>query len=362
MMRDKPLKLALLGANGQIASEVALYLADRQDVELRGFTRSRYGTVLLDLAGIPSAVINFSNVSDENRALLSDMDAVIDCTFPAGQAQTLAGMVEANAAAVMKCMKPDAVFIHSSSISAFGMPIDSTELRNHKFARTSYARIKRSAEKRISRCGRRHGIRVSHLRLGQVHGVLQSVTRQFRSLIAQGRIRSTGQGTSLSTTVFCHSVAEAYVRAARAEFPDSSVTTVVSDPQWTLETLFDVYRDITSTPFSIEYLGASAQPTRRGLAVRLIRAGTPFRSVLESQVLPLVPGIAPRLKGMYRMHATERERRATTHNGEPDPLFHLVGRVPGRVSNGIKSSPEESIAAFRQIEALLAETLNTASV
>jgi nucleoside-diphosphate-sugar epimerase len=360
-MNSAPIKLAILGANGQIATEVAMYLSGRDDVQMCGFTRSRYGTILLDLLGIPSFVIDFANITAENKALLADVDAVVDCTYPAGQQQKLAGLIESNAAAVMKCMKRGATYIHSSSISAFGMPIDSTQLRDYRFARTSYARTKRSAEKCLSQLAQRHGVRACHLRLGQVHGVLQSVTGQFKGLIEQGQIVSTGNTASTSTTVFCHAVAEAFLCAARGDFNDGSVTTVVSQAQWTLETLFDVYRDITGTSFSVTYVGESQHQSRDGLIARLIRLGTPFRNVLESQVLPLIPGVVPKLKGQYRMQSARRDRAAAVQALDDAPVFNLVGKVPGQVTGPINSSPQETICAFRNIETLLAKILDAAS-
>ncbi len=362
MISNTPQKLAILGANGQIATEVALYLSGHSDVQLLGFTRSGYGTILLDLAGIPSFVIDFANISAENQSLLSDVDAVVDCTYPAGQQQKLAGLIESNADAVMKCMKPGATYIHSSSISAFGMPIDSTQLRDYRFARTSYARTKRTAEKCVSRLAKQHGIRACHLRLGQVHGVLQSVTGQFKTLIDQGKIVSTGDAGAISTTVFCHAVAEAFLSAARGDFKHGSITTVVSQDQWNLQTLFDVYRDITGSSFSVSYVGGPDQPSDDGMVSRLIRLGTPFRNVLESQVLPLIPGVVPKLKGQYRMQSAKRDRASAVQTPEDAPVFHLVGNVPGQVTGQIKSSPDETISAFRSIETLLAQTLNAASV
>lgn len=360
-MNSSPTRLAILGANGQIASEVALYLSNRDDVQLRGFTRSRYGTILLDLARVPSSVIDFRNISPENRSFLSEVDAVIDCTYPAGQPQQLAGLIEANAGAVMKCMKAGAIYVHSSSISAFGMPMESTKIADYRFARTSYARIKRTAEKCVTRLADHHDIRACHLRLGQVHGVLQSVTAQYRGLIDRGEILSTGEPTSISTTVFCHAIAEAYLSAARGDFDHGSITTVVSQQQWTLETLFDVYRELTGADFSVAWSGAPHQRTGNGIVPRLIRMASPFRNVLESQVLPLVPGVVPKLKGQYRVQSAKRDRSAGSAVLTDAPVFHLVGQVPGKVTGPIHSSPEETISAFREIEATLSQSLATAA-
>ncbi|MEZ6126152.1 MAG: hypothetical protein R3C49_23735 [Planctomycetaceae bacterium] len=89
--------------------------------------------------------------------------------------------------------------------------------------------------------------------LGRYMESFQSVTNQLLGMISQRQIFSIGEPTSVSTTVFCHSVGEAFLCAARAEFEPASVTTVASQPQWTLDTLFNVYREITDTSFRVVY-------------------------------------------------------------------------------------------------------------
>lgn len=361
MVDKSPDKIVLLGANGQIATEVALYLRGLAQVQLHGMVRSRYGTVLLDMAGIPCSVLDYARITDENRVRLFDAQAIVDCTYPAGQSQNLTQLIQSNANAVMQCMSPGATYVHASSISAFGMPIDSTEIRDYRFARTHYARTKRNAENNLSRLASRRQIRVCHLRLGQVHGVLQSVTRQYCGLINGGVIHSTGTPTSMSTTVFCHSVAEAFLKAARGEFPDAGIITVVSQPQWTLTDLFDVYRKIGGAEFDVHYDGVTATNTGYGgLIARLIRMGTPFRTVIESQVLPYIPGLVPKLKGQYRMQSVRRDRKKLNGDSQQSPLFHLVGAVPGQIADKTRSSPSESVEIFLSQQTLLNEILHSA--
>jgi nucleoside-diphosphate-sugar epimerase len=352
-----PVNIVVLGANGQVGTEVCLYLAMQPDVCLTGLVRARYNAVLLELAGISHEVLNYETLSPAAATILSQADAVFDCTFPAGQQQQLVSLILHNARAVMAAMRRNSIYIHSSSISAFGMPPDSPVLRNYRFARTGYARVKRQAEQRITQLGHQHGIRTCHLRLGQVHGVLQSVTRQLFGLIDQGGFTAMGTANALCNVAFAHSVALACRRGASGAIADGQIETVVANPQWTLETLYDTYRQLASRDFQVNYRGSTTEKHHASLAGRLLRLAKPFRSMLEAQVLPLIPAFAPRLKGLYRVQETLRERSIRPVLYQSPPVYNLIGMVPGRITSDTQSSPAETISAFRQIQAKLEEAL-----
>ena len=353
----KRLSIVVLGANGQVGTEVCLYLSLLPDAQVTGLVRAKYNAVLLDLAGIAWDVLDYQNISTTAAAVLGQADAVFDCTFPAGQQQQLADLILGNAESVMRAMRKDAVYIHSSSISAFGMPMNSPELKNYRFARTGYARVKRLAESRISTVSRRYGVRTCHLRLGQVHGVLQSVTRQLWGLIEHGGLTAVGTADSLSNVVFAHSVALACQQAAAGFIADGQIETVVASPQWNLETLYKTYGELFGQQFEVRYQGGPAGYARSSVVAGIIRLGRPFRSVLEAQILPLVPGIAPRMKGLYRVHEVLRDRSGRQQSVQSSPVYNLTGPVPGHIVKNTHSSPSESIDAFRRIQARLEEIL-----
>ena len=235
--------------------------------------------------------------------------------------------------------------------------MNSPELKNYRFARTGYARVKRLAESRISTLGRKYGVRTCHLRLGQVHGVLQSVTRQLWGVIETGGLTAMGTADSLSNVVFAHSVALACQQAAAGSIGDGQIETVVASPQWPLETLYKTYEDLFGRKFEVRYQGGLVRQGRSSLAAGMIRLGRPFRSFLEAQILPLVPGIAPRMKGLYRVHETMRDRSDRQNLSRSNPVYNLTGAVPGPIVKNTRSSPSESIDAFRRIQARLEEIL-----
>ena len=336
---------------------MCLYLSMQPDVRISGLVRAEYGAILLELASIPWTVLDHQRISAAAKEVLSNADAVVDCTFPAGQQQQLVPLIEQNTRAIMQVMKKGSIFIHSSSISAFGMPNNSPELQNYRFARTSYAKVKRLAEQRITTLGKSHSIRTSHLRLGQVHGVLQSVTRQLMGMIQRGAFTAMGTPESLCNVAFAHAVAEAYKQAAFGKVDDGQIQTVVSNPQWTLAKLYATYQQLSSREFQVKYRTTQVASKRSSLVGRVVRLATPFRSILESQVLPLFPGLVPRLKGEYRVQSVLRDRQKPSVFNDSAPVFNLVGPVPGTISSDTRSTPEETVTAYRQIEARLESIL-----
>lgn len=347
-----PLKIVILGANGQIGSEVALYLSMQPNVQVIGMVRAAYGAVLLKLAGIPWYVFDCSQVSPEARTALFEADAVVDCTFPSGQQQELLPLIERNATCVMSLMRRDACFVHSSSISAFGVPKSSPHLKNYRIARTAYARTKRLAEKRIRAIGRDYSVRTYNLRLGQIHGVLQAVTRQLLNVIPRGSVAVMGSPDDLCNVAFAHSVAEAYKHAAQGSLDDRGTHTVVTSPQWQLSDLYETYKQLAQQDIDIRYNDVSARP-RGNWRSGLVRLGMPFRGLLESWVLPVFPAMMPRLKGEFRMHSVLRDRRAMSGGADCEPIYNLIGKVPGPIVGDTRSSVQESIIAYRQIESRL---------
>lgn len=348
-----PLKIVILGANGQIGSEAALYLSMQPDVQVIGMVRAAYGAVLLQLAGIPWCVFDCRQVASEAATALSEADAVVDCTFPTGQQQQLLPLIERNAGCVMSLMRRDASFVHSSSISAFGMPELSPRLRDYRIARTSYARTKRLAEKRITAIGRNYSVRTYNLRLGQIHGVFQAVTRQLLNVIPRGGFSAMGLPDDLCNVAFAHSVAEAFKHAALGRLDDRLTHTVVTSPQWQLSELYEAYKQLAQRDIDIRYNDLSARPRRGSWRSGLVRLGTPFRGLLESWVLPVFPAIMPRLKGEFRMQSVLRDRRSMFGGADCEPIYNLIGKVPGPVVGDTRSSVQESIIAYRQIESRL---------
>lgn len=352
------LKVAILGANGQVGSELALLLSDAAVVDVRGVLRSDYGAALLRLAGLPYAVAGFDD-ANALAAALGDRDLVVDLTYPAGQLAEIPDLLDANMRAVMRAMRRGARYLHMSSIMAFGMPSGRLVLRDYRTARASYGYIKRWGERRAVRLGRAHGVETFVFRLGQVHGALQAVTQEYRARAESRTFRLTGEPGELSTTVFMNAVADAVLVCGRGEVEPGRTYTLVSNPQWTLAELGEVYARLYCPDLLVGYRprpagGREALALGRGLVL-----GPGVRDLMETQVFLRLPELFVRAKGQYRRRAVRGE--ASAHAAKQQPALDcLVGRVPGPLVPGIDSTAASAIRIQREVSGRLESLLETA--
>lgn len=348
-------RIAILGANGQVGSEVCLALAGEPSVQLTGVVRSLYGTPLLALAGVPHAVADFDD-PPALAAALGEADVVVDLTYPSGQLVEIPEILAQNLAAIAKAMRPGARYLHISSIMAFGMGGDDNHLADHLVPRVSYGYIKRWGEGEALRVGEARGIEVYIARLGQVHGVLQSVTHAWLSRWRTGEISFVGTPADLSTTLFSAEVADAVLACARGELAAGKVYTLVSNPQRSLGEVCAVYRALYGEA-QVGFVPApapSALGRLRGL-VPLPRGG--MRELGETYVLLRSPELFYRTKGAFRRRAVAAEVAAIDAAVRAEPLACLVGAAPGSLLPGLHSAAAEVIEGQRRIAARHAAAL-----
>jgi nucleoside-diphosphate-sugar epimerase len=335
---NKRAKIAILGSNGQVGAEVAACLSLRDDVDLLCLVRSEFSAVLLRLLAIPYAAVDYGD-RDAMASVLPGVDAVVDCTYPGGQPTDILRQFEQHTEAAMDALTPGSTYIHMSSIRAFGMAAGAEHVRHFMWPRNSYAYIKRRAEKRVSALGNKRDLRTFNLRLGQVHGVLQSVTRGVVDSMSAKSLRVRGTPDSPTNTVFASSVAQAVLNCVLGAV-SPGLYTVVSSPQWTLDELYDYYRKRYDLSASIEYV---QERRRRGFMTKPLRsvwsALQSHRELLETYVLLRMPSLFPPIKGMYRKKEVAREVADLRTSGAA-PHRHLLGVVPGPTIPDIRSEPE----------------------
>jgi len=213
-------RIAVIGANGQVGSEISLLLRMLPDVEIVPISRSVHGSSLLRRCGFDCRHGSIDSPAAA-RDLLGDCDVVLDFALPTGtvtQMQKDADNIICSAMAGGTQMRQ---YIYMSTMSVYRLQPDQPFYRR-------YGAIKRFAEKCAWRHGRRHGKEVYVLRLAQVHGELQAVTRKIRQEMRPGEV-SVPDGPS--NTVFVFSIAEAVDQIRRGNVQPSTYT-LVSNPAW----------------------------------------------------------------------------------------------------------------------------------
>jgi nucleoside-diphosphate-sugar epimerase len=361
MKKEQGVKtIAIIGANGQVGSEVALYLSLFPGVKVLPICRSRLASTILRRCGLEC---RHGDISEESqcRELLSGCDVVADLSLPKGlpsQIRVASRRLVANA---IRYAPPTATYVYMSSIMAYGMKEYSQRLRHYRIPRTVYASWKRYAEKLALRLGAQHRRPVYILRLGDVHGELQNISG---ILLTGIRNETAWVPGGYSYTVFAFSIAEALANIAYArEVPGRYM--LVSEPGYTWKEVFEVYaRRAGMVPAVV----VEASEPKHDVMQWMVRAASgvidPFvrmsithRELIAGNFLHYFPRLELSLKAAY----SRRQARLDIASRRADhyrPFLAFRGEtVPGARLRSL-SDPRESMAPMEaRLRALLKECL-----
>lgn len=319
------MRIAIIGASSQVGSSLSYYLK-LEGVDVVCFTRSSYSDIFFKVLGIHCEHINLSD-RDDVREKLKNFDGVVDFGYPTGQLFSIKKSIRENLKIILSCMPQKAKFFYMSSITAYGMPLGQKYIRNYLIPRSSYAYLKRFAEKIVRHTGSKLGINAYNFRLGQVHGILQSVNTSFRSKLNTNFAKVDGRPDELTNTIFVGAICEGILKCINENIKPGTYT-LVSTPQWTLEELYGYYIDYYNLPINLAYLPSSPHGKTRSFAKNLFGYFKRYRSLLEIYILMNVPSIAVKLKGKFRISQVKAEVIAD-RNAFID--FNLLGTPSGEL-------------------------------
>ncbi len=177
----KPRRVAVIGANGQVGTELCLFLKIMGKVEPIGIARSQVGTALLRRLGIDCREGDFSTAV-QGRQLLEGCDAVVDLALPMGNSPVdTKRIISRHLRSIFDSLDDIKTFIYGSTMSVYRL--DPTD----PFYRW-YGVTKRHGELEASRLGSQSGRKVYNLRLGQVHGEMQSCSMSILDQLYDGAV------------------------------------------------------------------------------------------------------------------------------------------------------------------------------
>ena len=322
------MRIGIVGASSQVGSSVALYLKKYLHVEVICFVRSGYSKAFFDLVGITIDDIDVNN-KPQLKSKFSQLDAIIDFSYPSGQLFEIKASLKISIENIISCLPPQATYIYMSSIMAYGMSAEERYVGNYFFPRSTYAFLKRYAEKIVRRFGRKYSIKVYNFRLGQVHGVLQSVNSSFREKLSKNNIAFVNGGPSeLTNTVFVNSVSDAILECVKGkEIPGTY--TLISSPQWSLKELYDYYVQYYNFPIEIIYAPEEKKKIRYSFGVfGFLRK---YRPLLETYFLMNLPRVLIKVKGRYRESEASGLGGKSIADGMKYIDFNLLGKPGNKV-------------------------------
>jgi len=344
--------IAILGANGQVGSEVCLYLNAWPGVRVVPICRNPYGSTLLRRAGLECRH-GVLDSKESAGSLLDGCDLMVDFTRPLGLATEVREATRRTIANAIQYGPSRAPFVYASTMMAFGMPAGGARFRRHLFARTVYGANKRWAERCAQRLGRRAGRAVYVLRIAQVHGELQAVSREWLDALRDGQIPSASDAESF--TVFAGTIAEALVQIATGcEQPGTY--TLLSSPPWRWWEVYEYYCKRSGIPPRTGAHSQAGPPVRRpfralqGFAVR-------HRDLATGYLFPHFPSLEMRAMS-WHFRRQARAEMASDSTAEAVRMPY-AGPFPGAQLRSLTDSrrtleprAEAVRAILRQVAAL----------
>ncbi len=240
------MKIAVLGANGQVGAEVCLLLNRAPGVEVVPVSRNRSGSAFLRWHGLACRHGLPANAS-EAAGLLGDCDVVANFALSVGRPREAREanrrLIEAAAMASM----PGARQIYFSTLATYRHFLPAAQAPAH----TAYGREKRRCEADAFRVGRRTGKETWALRIGHVYGELQGIRDEMRQRVLAGPVVVPRGGELAANVTHTVTIVDAILKiAAGRETPGTYDLT--SFPNWSWRQVLEEEARQAGVPLAIE--------------------------------------------------------------------------------------------------------------
>ncbi len=319
------MRVAVLGAGGQIGSHLVARLQREGDVQAWGICRNEVTAAPLRLQGLEVRLGSVTDLAGRGQ-LLGDADLVINCTAAGGMPAQARIANEALLAAILAAPGNRRI-VHFSSVAVYGSCI--AAVRN-TFARprpdSVYGIDKLRLERDLRRRAGRHSVVV--LRMGHVYGAGQWLSRFVLGALHDPARLLPFDGRLPANAVHVRNVASAIVRLIMDWQPGTY--NVFDQPNAAWREVFDWHSQALGMPAllamdegtSARYCVLHRRRARQGLSGRALVAGGQWlrgsRGGLLSQ--PEVKQFGISLLARYRMLGLERRMLLrATRSGTPPP-------------------------------------------
>jgi nucleoside-diphosphate-sugar epimerase len=332
-------RIGIIGANGQLGSEVCLLLSQMEDVEVVPICRNHVGASFLRRCGLTVRTGTTDNETNSRR-LLEGLDLVADFSLPAGSSSHVRSQITQTISNINRFAPPRAPFVYLSSILAFGNPDFRSELRNYWFSRSAYGSTKRYAERLAQKLSEKHHRPAYVFRVGVVHGDLQAATRQaVKDLKASAHLTAYLPDCE-SYTVFAFSIAEALVSAVHQK-DSPGLYTLVSNPAWSWKELHQYLCE--KAGIDQPSVLVQAQQIRSDGWLRRVRRSVfgalrHHKEFLNGYVGAVSPKVEQQMRATYHARNASAEIARGVMESRYMPYLCNFSRYPGRRLSGISDS------------------------
>ncbi|OAI49812.1 hypothetical protein AYO43_00085 [Nitrospira sp. SCGC AG-212-E16] len=313
------MRVAVLGANGQVGAELCLLLSRQEKLEVVPVCRNRMGSAFLRFNGLACRHGQPADPMDAHR-LLGDCDVIANLALGSlahnyRETMELHDNLIRN---VAQCTRRSGKHIYFSTMSVYG----DRGAHQRMVFQDLYAREKYRCEKAARAAANTYGLDTFIFRLGHVCGEFQGITREIRGRIARDPIHVPDLERA-SNTVHVATIADAILKVAAGSVMPGTYD-LMNRPQWSWKEVFEYEgREIGVSPRFVKYPEkAGMEPrdffSRNARLGMMMLAGKPLVRRAGSRLLGLLPSDWPqRLKAKYSMKAAAAEIAKLFPRDEP---------------------------------------------
>ncbi len=292
-------RFVVVGANGQVASEVAILLHGHPGLEVVPISRTRNGSAFLRSRGIPVFHGSITDAATARRAL-AGADIVANFALASGLGRAAVDVNHAIIDSTIEHSEPAARVVFFSTLAVHGN-FDAAGVRS----RSAYGDLKLRNERHFERSIARSGREGLILRLGHVCGDEQNISHMIRKEVEAGEVVLSDPDRASNTTHVV-AIAEALLAIAEGRASTSGRYDCVNEPSWTWREVYEyeaanldrtvVIRRGTSTP-------SVAAPITRRIFASAIRTVEKLgaRATLDRALSLLPEAVVGRIKARHAM-------------------------------------------------------------
>jgi nucleoside-diphosphate-sugar epimerase len=319
-------RIAVLGANGQVGSELCLILARQPSINVVPVCRTRMGSAYLRSMGL---AVRHGEVADPTVApgLIGDCDLIANLALV--NPLRSPALAKVTNMAILKNVAQFAPVgsrhVYFSTMSVYG----DIEVGQKLVLRNAYAVDKRRNESIVSNFSRHYDRPVWIMRLGHVTGELQPITRELRLLVTGGEMAIPDiQRPSNITHVI--TIAEALIKISRGEV-DAGTYDLMNVPQWTWGEVLEYEASLCKVSLNLHLIKNSSPPLAGRLgstfssSVSIISNHTILRRLATRFIGCLPDTIYHRIKAKYAIASARRElQKLKEQSGVIHPAMRRV--------------------------------------
>ena len=352
--------IAVIGAAGNVGTELCVTLSQYEGVRLIAICRSNLEAALLKRCGI---VCRIGSIEKDASILLEGVDTVVDLAIPRGLPSDFRRSTRHIIQNVLNQSPSSARYIFSSSIMAFGMK-DPEErwIKSHLLAHSLYGIKKRWAEREVLRSARKKGREAYILRFGQVHGEIQNSTERLISDISsvpQGDLYLVPK--MASNTLFVTTIADAVINISSG-LEKPGLYTLVSNPQLSWKEIVEYYtkrNKLTVNTLEVEIPNPRFEIRWRSILYQLMTRLFYHRDLAAGYLLAPFPNFELSAKAKNSIWRASSELSIVTEKENEVFRSAYFGEPPGRKLSSLNDSKKPAFQIEDKVREVFAKAIRS---